>query len=129
MGQPERNPKLTGEANRRIRELLAEFRQNLSAVAETLARDHKTERTNEIHIDQAYQVLRLAGMSRLPWYKRPESETGLAGALIGLCFSVPDVIGLWWPDSPAIAKGVLVALAFSGVVVFVHGVLRGRIVH
>lgn len=111
-----------------VESISLEFKTDIRAIAQVLARQEKAELVLERHTDEAFAALGRIGFNRRPVYARPELEVGLGVSFVTLAGNCPSYItGLFphWNGREPWTTGIMVAMILSGILLTVHGWWRG----
>jgi len=87
-----RTPRAPKPTEDREEEYVADFRKNLRRIAIRLAHHQKSTIVDLPHIDEAFNVLCRIGISRQPWWKRPEFDTTIGGGFVAVALAAPDLL-------------------------------------
>lgn len=69
-----------------------DFKDDLKSVATAMANHDQVDTVSEKHVDEAFSALARSGMNCKPFYLRADFWTGIGGLLVGISFSIPDVV-------------------------------------
>ena len=122
-------PTWSTPARKRAKEITASVDAEVRGIADCLADFDQRQRAARAHVDRAFSYLANAGLSRRRWINRPDTETGLGGAIIGLSFSAPDVVNTLIDGSadPGAAPACLISLFVIGAFFAGRGMYRARL--
>ena len=107
------------------------FKQDLKDVASTLASHDRVDQVSKKHVDDAFNILSQVGLRRVPWWKRPELETGVGAFFIGAALACPDVLPVFFPQTwlskQGVTAGAVAACFVVGSILSMRGWYRGRL--
>jgi hypothetical protein len=125
------NPTWPSASSHHVTEIAKEFKHDVRAIAEAMAKHEGAESVLVRHVDEAFSALSALGLRRRRWHSRPELLTSAGVALLGLAFSVPDVLDVFIDRSeypilyPSLRVGSVTCLFAGGLTLWLIGWLRG----
>lgn len=116
-------------ANRRRSVLKREFAEEINGISECLASYDQAASVAETHVDQAYQALARAGLSRRKWLDQPESLQALGALFVGFAFACPDAVTVLVSEerSNAVAAGMFVGSFLFGALLWMFGAYKSKL--
>lgn len=108
-------PRWVPESEKQVDDHVKKFRDSLRRIAVRFAHHSRADSIDAVHVDDAYTALQRYGLSRYPWWKRPELKTGVGAVLITFALAGPDVFPLFFEDAAKQKTVAISVLAVCGI--------------